>query len=252
MVSKSDERDEICSHLKKEKKKLQLLICLQRLFCFLLLKMSTKDEVLVKVLLTGPSGAGKTQLLRRLCGEPYDPAQAGSAPPTGELASFGVLPPCEADGRRVRVQVWDLCFRTAADPYRTLPPGCALAAVALAFDATSERSYGAVRDFYTDVCARWPRLPLVLVACRCDGARVADRALLVDTVRVLRQGRAPDAPPLWWAETSAADGRGVARLAADLARAAVGCRTGLGVPDDAPDEWHTADAHKHSGCCVLL
>lgn len=208
--------------------------------------MASEDEELLKVVLTGPAGAGKTQLLGRATGQPFS-ADVLGAPPTGsEVAAFGVLPVRVVDGRRIRLQVWDLCFRTASSPYDTLPRNCAVAAVALLFDATSMESYDLVRAYYMDIVARWPLAPLALVACKCDGTRVVDRALLLETASILRTGRNKKAP-LWCAETSAATRDGVDRFFEDLTRSAAGISTGLGIAEDAQQA-----QKKSRGCCTLL
>ena len=202
----------------------------------------------MKLLFTGPKGAGKTQLLRRACGKGYDPSVVSKAPSGHELAAFEVLPPKSVEGTTVRGQIWDLCFSTVTDPYQTLPRECKLSAVAIAFDATSKESFNQVRVFVADVIARWPTLPVAIVACKCDGERIADRALILEMMQVLRSNRKESEPPIWWAETSAADGHGVDRFITDFLRSAVGVKKGLGVPPDTPDEW--GRPLKHKDCLI--
>ncbi|WFD19488.1 GTP-binding protein [Malassezia caprae] len=101
-------------------------------------------DLLVKLLLIGDSGVGKSCLLLRFCDDAWTPSF---------ITTIGIdfkIRTIEVDGKRIKLQIWDTAgqerFRTITTAYYRGSMG-----ILLVFDVTDEKSFQNIRNWYQDV-----------------------------------------------------------------------------------------------------
>ncbi|KAF8554316.1 ras-domain-containing protein [Imleria badia] len=101
-------------------------------------------DFLIKLVLTGDSGVGKSSLLHRFC----DDAWTSSI-----TATIGVdfkVRIIEVDGKRIKLQIWDTSGR---ERFRTLTAAYYRGAmgILLVYDVTDEQSFSNIRMWHADI-----------------------------------------------------------------------------------------------------
>ncbi|KAJ3369489.1 GTP-binding protein [Allomyces arbusculus] len=114
-------------------------------------KSSTYDH-LIKLLLIGDSGVGKSCLLMRFSDDSFTPSF---------ITTIGI-------GKRIKLQIWDTAgqerFRTITTAYYRGAMG-----ILLAYDVTDERSFNNVRNWVRNIEQNATQgVDLILVGNKCD------------------------------------------------------------------------------------
>ncbi|KAL7005858.1 GTP-binding protein [Cystobasidiomycetes sp. EMM_F5] len=101
-------------------------------------------DFLIKLLLIGDSGVGKSCLLLRFCDDAWTPSF---------ITTIGIdfkIRTIDLDGKRIKLQIWDTAgqerFRTITTAYYRGAMG-----ILLVFDVTDERSFNNVRTWHANV-----------------------------------------------------------------------------------------------------
>jgi Ras-related protein Rab-8A len=101
-------------------------------------------DFLIKLLLIGDSGVGKSCLLLRFCDDAWTPSF---------ITTIGIdfkIRTIELDGKRIKLQIWDTAgqerFRTITTAYYRGAMG-----ILLVFDVTDEKSFQNIRTWYSNV-----------------------------------------------------------------------------------------------------
>ena len=101
-------------------------------------------DFLIKLLLIGDSGVGKSCLLLRFCDDAWTPSF---------ITTIGIdfkIRTIELDGKRIKLQIWDTAgqerFRTITTAYYRGAMG-----ILLVFDVTDEKSFSNIRTWYSNV-----------------------------------------------------------------------------------------------------
>ena len=131
--------------------------------------MGTADyDVLLKVVVIGDSGVGKSCLLHRYSEDAFSPAY---------IATIGVdfnIDTFERDGKIVKLHLWDTAgqerFRTIAGYYYR-----GAHCVMLCYDVTDPASFASVRSWIQDVRKVKEDVPMLLVGTKKDMARQVPR-----------------------------------------------------------------------------
>ncbi|WFD26808.1 GTP-binding protein [Malassezia nana] len=104
-------------------------------------------DLLVKLLLIGDSGVGKSCLLLRFCDDAWTPSFITTIGIDFKIRTIGV------DGKRIKLQIWDTAgqerFRTITTAYYRGSMG-----ILLVFDVTDEKSFQNIRNWYQDVVTK--------------------------------------------------------------------------------------------------
>ncbi|KAF7367542.1 Rab-type small GTP-binding protein [Mycena sanguinolenta] len=106
--------------------------------------MSPHYDFLIKLLLIGDSGVGKSCLLLRFCDDAWTPSF---------ITTIGIdfkIRTIELDGRRIKLQIWDTAgqerFRTITTAYYRGAMG-----ILLVYDVTDERSFNNIRTWHANI-----------------------------------------------------------------------------------------------------
>ncbi|PWN22476.1 putative SEC4-like Rab/GTPase [Microstroma glucosiphilum] len=101
-------------------------------------------DLLLKLLLIGDSGVGKSCLLLRFCDDAWTPSF---------ITTIGIdfkIRTIELDGKRIKLQIWDTAgqerFRTITTAYYRGAMG-----ILLVFDTTDERSFQNIRTWHSNI-----------------------------------------------------------------------------------------------------
>ncbi|KAG1829498.1 rab-type small GTP-binding protein [Suillus fuscotomentosus] len=101
-------------------------------------------DFLIKLLLIGDSGVGKSCLLLRFCDDAWTPSF---------ITTIGIdfkIRTIELDGKRIKLQIWDTAgqerFRTITTAYYRGAMG-----ILLVYDVTDERSYNSIRTWHANI-----------------------------------------------------------------------------------------------------
>ncbi|KAI6153253.1 rab-type small GTP-binding protein [Pisolithus tinctorius] len=101
-------------------------------------------DFLIKLLLIGDSGVGKSCLLLRFCDDAWTPSF---------ITTIGIdfkIRTIELDGKRIKLQIWDTAgqerFRTITTAYYRGAMG-----ILLVYDVTDERSFNNIRTWYANI-----------------------------------------------------------------------------------------------------
>jgi len=101
-------------------------------------------DFLIKLLLIGDSGVGKSCLLLRFCDDRWTPSF---------ITTIGIdfkIRTIELDGKRIKLQIWDTAgqerFRTITTAYYRGAMG-----ILLVYDVTDERSFNNIRNWHANV-----------------------------------------------------------------------------------------------------
>ncbi|CAO1614809.1 unnamed protein product [Sympodiomycopsis kandeliae] len=101
-------------------------------------------DLLLKLLLIGDSGVGKSCLLLRFCDDAWTPSF---------ITTIGIdfkIRTIELDGKRIKLQIWDTAgqerFRTITTAYYRGAMG-----ILLVFDVTDERSFQNIRTWHSNI-----------------------------------------------------------------------------------------------------
>ncbi|KAJ3363951.1 small GTP-binding protein domain [Allomyces macrogynus ATCC 38327] len=124
-------------------------------------KSSTYDY-LIKLLLIGDSGVGKSCLLLRFCDDSFTPSF---------ITTIGIdfkIRTIELDGKRIKLQIWDTAgqerFRTITTAYYRGAMG-----ILLAYDVTDERSFKNIRNWIKNIEQNASQgVNMILVGNKCD------------------------------------------------------------------------------------
>ncbi|WFD30304.1 GTP-binding protein [Malassezia sp. CBS 17886] len=119
-------------------------------------------DLLVKLLLIGDSGVGKSCLLLRFCDDAWTPSF---------ITTIGIdfkIRTIEVGDKRVKLQIWDTAgqerFRTITTAYYRGAMG-----ILLVFDVTDEKSFQDIRNWYKDVDQHASEgVRKILVGNKCD------------------------------------------------------------------------------------
>ncbi|KAI8343909.1 rab-type small GTP-binding protein [Chlamydoabsidia padenii] len=105
---------------------------------------SASYDYLIKLLLIGDSGVGKSCLLLRFSDDSFTPSF---------ITTIGIdfkIRTIELDGKRIKLQIWDTAgqerFRTITTAYYRGAMG-----ILLVYDVTDERSFGNVRNWFSNI-----------------------------------------------------------------------------------------------------
>ncbi|CAN6663721.1 ras-related protein Sec4p [Trichomonascus vanleenenianus] len=125
--------------------------------------MSTRTyDLLVKLLLIGDSGVGKSCLLLRFCEDQFTPSF---------ITTIGIdfkIRTIDLDGKRVKLQVWDTAgqerFKTITTAYYRSAMG-----ILLVYDVCDRKSFNNIRTWYENVKEHANEdVVLILVGNKCD------------------------------------------------------------------------------------
>jgi len=101
-------------------------------------------DFLIKLLLIGDSGVGKSCLLLRFCDDAWTPSF---------ITTIGIdfkIRTIELDGKRIKLQIWDTAgqerFRTITTAYYRGAMG-----ILLVYDVTDERSFHNIRTWHANI-----------------------------------------------------------------------------------------------------
>ncbi|OAV97221.1 Ras-like protein Rab-8A [Puccinia triticina 1-1 BBBD Race 1] len=101
-------------------------------------------DFLIKLLLIGDSGVGKSCLLLRFCDDAYTPSF---------ITTIGIdfkIRTIELDGKRIKLQIWDTAgqerFRTITTAYYRGAMG-----ILLVYDVTDEKSFENIRNWHSNI-----------------------------------------------------------------------------------------------------
>ncbi|KAH9440220.1 hypothetical protein MJO28_016613 [Puccinia striiformis f. sp. tritici] len=101
-------------------------------------------DFLIKLLLIGDSGVGKSCLLLRFCDDAYTPSF---------ITTIGIdfkIRTIELDGKRIKLQIWDTAgqerFRTITTAYYRGAMG-----ILLVYDVTDEKSFENIRNWHANI-----------------------------------------------------------------------------------------------------
>ncbi|TYJ57608.1 GTP-binding protein ypt2 [Cryptococcus floricola] len=162
-------------------------------------------DFLIKLLLIGDSGVGKSCLLLRFCEDSWTPSF---------ITTIGIdfkIRTIELDGKRIKLQIWDTAgqerFRTITTAYYRGAMG-----ILLIYDVTDEKSFSNIRTWLANIEQHAsPGANKILIGNKCDWEE--KRAV------TLEQGRAlADEFGLRFLETSAKANEGVEEAFFILAR----------------------------------
>ncbi|ETV98683.1 hypothetical protein H310_08786 [Aphanomyces invadans] len=131
---------------------------------------SSKYDLLVKLLLIGDSGVGKSCLLMRYSDDSFT---------TSFITTIGIdfkVKTIDVDGKRVKLQIWDTAgqerFRTITTAYYRGAMG-----ILLVYDVTDDHSFQNVRNWMRQIQQHAsPNVNKILVANKCD-VDPSDRAV---------------------------------------------------------------------------
>jgi len=105
---------------------------------------SAAYDYLIKLLLIGDSGVGKSCLLLRFCDDSFNPTF---------ITTIGIdfkIRTIDLDGKRIKLQIWDTAgqerFRTITTAYYRGAMG-----ILLVYDVTDERSFNNVRNWIRNI-----------------------------------------------------------------------------------------------------
>jgi len=121
-------------------------------------------DFLIKLLLIGDSGVGKSCLLLRFCDDAWTPSF---------ITTIGIdfkIRTIELDGKRIKLQIWDTAgqerFRTITVAYYRGAMG-----ILLVYDVTDERSFNNIRTWYSNVEQHASEgVNKILIGNKCDWA----------------------------------------------------------------------------------
>ncbi|EGG05006.1 uncharacterized protein MELLADRAFT_37102 [Melampsora larici-populina 98AG31] len=101
-------------------------------------------DFLIKLLLIGDSGVGKSCLLLRFCDDAYTPSF---------ITTIGIdfkIRTIELDGKRIKLQIWDTAgqerFRTITTAYYRGAMG-----ILLVYDVTDDKSFTNIRTWHSNI-----------------------------------------------------------------------------------------------------
>ncbi|UZJ54671.1 hypothetical protein CBS101457_003991 [Exobasidium rhododendri] len=101
-------------------------------------------DYLIKLLLIGDSGVGKSCLLLRFCDDAWTPSF---------ITTIGIdfkIRTIELDGKRIKLQIWDTAgqerFRTITTAYYRGAMG-----ILLVYDVTDEKSFSNIRTWHSNI-----------------------------------------------------------------------------------------------------
>ncbi|XP_076156469.1 ras-related protein Rab-15-like [Alosa pseudoharengus] len=124
--------------------------------------MAKEYDVLLRLMLLGDSGVGKTCLLWRFTDDDFHPSH---------ISTIGIdfkMKTLEIEGVRVRVQIWDTAgqerYQTVTKQYYRRAQG-----ILLVYDVTNEHSFQDIVKWASDVDECAPeRVRWILVGNKCD------------------------------------------------------------------------------------
>lgn len=128
--------------------------------------MTEKCDCLIKLLLIGDSGVGKSCLLLRFSDNTFT---------TSFITTIGIdfkIKTIELDGKKVKLQIWDTAgqerFRTITTAYYRGAMG-----ILLVYDVTDEQSFGNVRQWMRNIEQHASKnVDKILIGNKCDLSRV--------------------------------------------------------------------------------
>ncbi|KAK1928017.1 Rab/GTPase [Papiliotrema laurentii] len=162
-------------------------------------------DFLIKLLLIGDSGVGKSCLLLRFCDDSWTPSF---------ITTIGIdfkIRTIELDGKRIKLQIWDTAgqerFRTITTAYYRGAMG-----ILLVYDVTDEKSFSNIRTWHSNIEQHAsPGVNKILIGNKCDWDE--KRAVTIEQGRELA-----DEFGLRFLETSAKANEGVEEAFFTLAR----------------------------------
>ncbi|KAG7558239.1 hypothetical protein FFLO_02802 [Filobasidium floriforme] len=162
-------------------------------------------DFLIKLLLIGDSGVGKSCLLLRFCDDAWTPSFITT------IGMFSKIRTIELDGKRIKLQIWDTAgqerFRTITTAYYRGAMG-----ILLVYDVTDEKSFNNIRTWHANIEQHASEgVNKILIGNKCDWDE--KRAVTLEQGRQLA-----DEFGLRFLETSAKDNEGVEEAFFTLAR----------------------------------
>lgn len=162
-------------------------------------------DFLIKLLLIGDSGVGKSCLLLRFCDDSWTPSF---------ITTIGIdfkIRTIELDGKRIKLQIWDTAgqerFRTITTAYYRGAMG-----ILLVYDVTDEKSFENIRTWHSNIEQHASAgVNKILIGNKCDWDE--KRAISLDQGKQLA-----DEFGLRFLETSAKANEGVEEAFFTLAR----------------------------------
>ncbi|KAF9163083.1 GTP-binding protein [Actinomortierella ambigua] len=130
---------------------------------------SASYDYLIKLLLIGDSGVGKSCLLLRFSDDSFTPSF---------ITTIGIdfkIRTIELDGKRIKLQIWDTAgqerFRTITTAYYRGAMG-----ILMIYDVTDERSFSNIRNWFSNIEQHASEgVNKILIGNKCD---MAERKLI--------------------------------------------------------------------------
>ncbi|KAI9635105.1 Rab/GTPase [Dioszegia hungarica] len=202
-------------------------------------------DFLIKLLLIGDSGVGKSCLLLRFCDDSWTPSF---------ITTIGIdfkIRTIEMDGKRIKLQIWDTAgqerFRTITTAYYRGAMG-----ILLVYDVTDEKSFQNIRTWHANIEQHASAgVNKILIGNKCDWN---DKRSVT-----LEQGKQlADEFGLRFLETSAKANEGVEEaffvLARDIKTRLIDSQPEAAAPTTLGADKRSADLNKkaqdqQTGCC---
>ncbi len=161
---------------------------------------------LLKVVITGDDGVGKTSLAHRFCQGTFEAPQPASV---GVDFQTKII---ELDGSPVKLSVWDLAGQDRFEAVRVGFYRGSLAA-ALVYDLNAPNTLKDLVRWYQEITRAIPRLPFLVIGNKADLVSAPSDRIGLEFTKVIKAR---------YARTSALSGEGVEEAFMQLAKLAEG------------------------------